>query len=86
MYKRQVLHDPEPNAYFMGYTENTLDFRLLFWVTDELLRSNSDVALGVYHELKEAGIQIPVQRRVVQMKENVDPEDQIDSQSPLTSE
>ena len=70
-----VLHDPEPSAYFLGYNENRLDFRLLFWVTDELLRSNSDVALGVYRELRAAGIQIPVQRHVVQMKENIDPPD-----------
>lgn len=82
-----VISEPEPAAYFLGYTDNTLDFRLLFWVTKNLLRSNSDVALGVYHELKEAGIEVPVQRRVVQLKGKVDdPPPPLQSSPPEVSE
>jgi potassium-dependent mechanosensitive channel len=56
----RVLRDPEPRALFVGFGDNSLNFRLLFWVHfEEGLSAQSDVALKIFDFLKENNIEIP---------------------------
>jgi small-conductance mechanosensitive channel len=57
---KRVLRDPSPQPLFVGFGENSLNFRLLFWVRfEEGLATQSDVVLKIYDILKENNIEIP---------------------------
>jgi len=56
----RVLRDPEPRPLFIGFGDNSLNFRLLFWVHfEEGLATQSDVALKIFDILKKNNIEIP---------------------------
>ena len=54
-----VLDSPEPQAFFNGFGDNYLDFALYYWLSDNVLETKSEVALGVHDTIKEAGIDTP---------------------------
>lgn len=56
----KVINDPVPVPLFVGFGDNSLDFRLLFWVRfEDGLKTQSDVAIKIYDLLKENKIEIP---------------------------
>jgi small-conductance mechanosensitive channel len=57
-----VLKDPEPLATFQGFGEYYLEFKLYFWLSQNLIVAPSDVAIGIYKTLKEEGVKMPVQK------------------------
>jgi small-conductance mechanosensitive channel len=63
-----VIKDPEPMILFLGFKEFSADFRVLFWVTDNILSTTSAVSIGIYNALKEAGIEIPIPKREIMEK------------------
>jgi small-conductance mechanosensitive channel len=70
----RVLRDPEPRPLFLGFGDNSLNFRLLFWVHfEEGLATQSDVALKIFDILKENNIEIPFPQLDLHIKHaNVD--------------
>ncbi|MBN2699323.1 MAG: mechanosensitive ion channel [Bacteroidales bacterium] len=55
-----VSEDPPPRAYFVGFGESSLDFRLLAWSDIEhRLQVESDLAVAINRKINEAGIEIP---------------------------
>ncbi len=60
-----VMREPKPSVYFLGFGDNSLDFELRFWVPQVRLhkRVGSEVAMKIAHEFQEAGIEIPAPRR-----------------------
>jgi len=67
-----VLQDPEPLATFNAFGEYYLEFKLYFWLTENLIVAQSDIAIGVYKALKEAGVKMPLPKQEVKKEENVD--------------
>ena len=63
-----VLDDPEPIPTFNGFGDYFLDFTLLYWVTGNILKTKTEVALTVYRRLKEAGIDKPRPQQDVQLR------------------
>lgn len=60
----QVNKYPAPKAFFIGFGESSLDFRLLAWADiDVRLAVESDLNVAVNRKLKEAGIGIPFPQR-----------------------
>ena len=57
-----VLKEPEPLATFQGFGEYYLEFKLYFWLSQNLIVAPSDVAIGIYKALNEAEIKMPVPR------------------------
>jgi small-conductance mechanosensitive channel len=56
----KVIPYPEPMPLFVGFGDNSLNFRLLFWVHfEDGLKTQSDVAIKIYNLLKENNIEIP---------------------------
>ena len=55
-----VLKDPEPMAVFQGFGEYYLEFKVYFWLSDNLIQAQSDISIGIYKELIEAGVKMPV--------------------------
>ncbi|MCI0665386.1 MAG: mechanosensitive ion channel [Acidobacteria bacterium] len=69
-----VMHDPGPSVLFLGFGDNSLDFELQFWVPEARLhkRVNSEVAMTVAREFREAGINTPAQKRELYVS-SIDP-------------
>jgi len=60
----EVRKHPAPKAYFLGFGESALDFRLLAWVhLDIRLEVESQLKVDINRRLKEAGIEIPFPQR-----------------------
>lgn len=58
-----VISYPEPMVLFTGFKDFYLEFRILFWVSDNLLQATSDVSLGIWQRLNEAGIRTPIPKQ-----------------------
>ena len=63
-----VLTDPEPLATFQGFGENYLEFKLYFWLSKNLIVAQSEVSIGIYKALKEAGIKMPMPKQEMYIK------------------
>lgn len=55
-----VLKEPEPLPTFQGFGDYYLEFKLYYWLTENLIVAQSDVAIAVYKRLKEANIATPM--------------------------
>ena len=65
-----VLKEPEVRALFSEFGDNSLNFRLRFWVPYELgLVVKSDISLAIYNKFKEIGIKIPFPQQDIYIKE-----------------
>ncbi len=63
-----TLEDPPPNAFFLAFGENTLEFSLRFWTRFDVgFSTRSAVAVAVERALREAGLAAPVPHRVVRL-------------------
>jgi len=60
---KDVISYPEPMVLFTGFKDFYLEFRVLFWVSDNMLQATSDVSLGIWQKLHEAGIKTPVPKQ-----------------------
>ncbi len=65
-----ILKFPSPLVLFQNMNESSLDFRVLFWVSDfEIWIAVRDQAMrAIYHSLKENGIEIPFPQRDLHIK------------------
>ncbi|GGZ79313.1 mechanosensitive ion channel family protein [Algibacter mikhailovii] len=72
----QAMNDPAPVALFSDFGDNSLNFRLRFWVHFELgLKSKSDVSIAIYNSFKEHGIEIPFPQQDIYIKSTPDKEE-----------
>jgi len=59
-----VIHNPKPEAFFLGFGESALNFELRFWTYHEAwFQLKSDVAVKLVKALREANIEIPLPQR-----------------------
>ncbi|MEI7980797.1 MAG: mechanosensitive ion channel domain-containing protein [Bacteroidota bacterium] len=61
----KILKDPKPLVYFTLVGQSSLDFELLFWISEkgEGRSTKSDVLFGVFKKLKENNVKVPIPRR-----------------------
>ncbi|MCO6512136.1 MAG: mechanosensitive ion channel [Aridibacter famidurans] len=61
----EILEEPPPQIIFVGFGDNSLDFQLRVWADNESTWwiTRSDLYIGVYKALNEAGIEIPFPQR-----------------------
>ena len=60
----KVRKTPAPSAFFLGFGESSLDFRMLAWTNiDYRLTVESELNVSINNKLKEAGIEIPFPQR-----------------------
>jgi len=58
-----TLKDPEPVATFLGFGEYFLEFKLYFWLNENLMVAPSDIAISIYETLQKEGINMPMPRQ-----------------------
>ena len=65
-----VLKDPEPLVFFDGLGESSLDFILLYWISDNLetRRIKSEILFRIFAVLKENNIEIPFPQRDIHLR------------------
>jgi small-conductance mechanosensitive channel len=65
-----VMIDPPPAAFFLGFGESALSFELRFWSArqDTWFQLKSDVAIGVAQALREANIEVPFPQRDLHLR------------------
>ena len=61
-----VLKDPKPIATFQHFGEYYLEFKLYFWLSDNLMVAQSEINIGVFKALKEANITMPIPKTDMQ--------------------
>ena len=57
-----VLKDPKFIATFKGFGEYYLEFKVYFWLSQNIMTAHSEVAIGIYKALKAANIKMPIQK------------------------
>lgn len=69
-----VRSQPEPVAFFMGFGESSLDFRVQMWVTDasDATSISSDLRNSILASLTANGINIPFPQRDLWIRESTD--------------
>lgn len=60
---RDVLQEPEPMATFLAFGEYYLEFKLYFWLSDNLIMAPSDIAIDIYEALQKSGIKMPLPKQ-----------------------
>ena len=64
-----VLQVPAPWALFDGFGDSSLNFRIRIWTAMDVgMTTKSDVAMGIYDALAEAGIEIPFPQQDLHVK------------------
>lgn len=66
-----VLKDPPPIAFFLGFGESSLDFELKFWLQDPLIgkRVTSQLGCAIWRSFKEKEIEIPYPQRDLHLRD-----------------
>jgi len=61
----KILKDPKPLVYFTLVGQSSLDFELLFWISEkgEGRSTKSDVLFGVFQKLKDNNVKVPIPRQ-----------------------
>ncbi|MGB5307133.1 MAG: mechanosensitive ion channel protein MscS, partial [Gammaproteobacteria bacterium] len=65
-----LLKEPAPQVVFDGFGDNSLDFLLRAWVSDndQFVTIRSQIALAVNRELSARGIEIPFPQRDLHLR------------------
>jgi potassium-dependent mechanosensitive channel len=87
-----ILKDPSPGAYFVGFGDSTLDFDLRIYIADVSVYSGvqHDVHTNIARQFQEGGIDIAFPQRVIRIAElpsvNVNPQQsQLKDSNPGTN-
>ena len=66
----QIMTHPEPKVFMENFGDNSVDFRILFWVEsmDFWLETKADVMMGIFEAFHENGIEIPFPQRDLYLK------------------
>lgn len=69
----KAIQEPEPRAFFLGFGDSSLDFRVLAWTDlEHRLELESELKVAINWKLKEASIEIPFPQRDLHIR-SVDP-------------
>jgi small-conductance mechanosensitive channel len=61
-----VLKDPKPLATLKSFGEYYLEFKLYFWLSENLIVAQSEVNISIYRALKDAGVTMPIPKTDIQ--------------------
>jgi small-conductance mechanosensitive channel len=81
----QVLVDPAPHIFFIGFGDSSLDFELGLWTAEMLQnpkRFRSEINYAVEKALRENGIEIPFPQRDLHIRSGTLPITQLPTKTP----
>jgi MscS family membrane protein len=67
-----LVPDPEPRVRFRNLGDSALEFQLMGWIEEPVLRGRAldELNTAVYKRFGEAGIEIPFPQRTVHMQKD----------------
>jgi small-conductance mechanosensitive channel len=68
-----TMQTPESFVLFEGQIEQSLQFKLYYWIMSDFFKTRSEINLAIYSELKSMGVELPIpvyQIQSVQHKES----------------
>jgi small-conductance mechanosensitive channel len=71
MAHKDVLKDPEPQATFQGYGDYYLNFKLYFWLSDNIIVAKSELFIQIYETMKKSGVNMPIPLTEFKKKEKI---------------
>ncbi len=73
--RNRIMKNPEPKVYMQNFGENSVDFRLLFWVeTMEIwIDMRAEVMSAIFDAFSENDVEIPFPKRDLYIKSITDP-------------
>jgi len=65
-----LVKDPEPLVFFNALGESSLNFTLLFWISDYIQgrRIKSEILFSIFRVFKENNIEIPFPQRDLHLR------------------
>ena len=80
----EVLRDPAPRAFFMGYGDSAINFELRVWPShfNQAAQVKNDLAASVYDAVNAAGMSIPFPQREVRLLRDPVPDSNADIVKP----
>lgn len=71
--KNEILSLPEPKVFVQNFADSSVEFRLLFWVSnfDTWLGVRNQVMLDTYEAFDTSGIEIPFPQRDIHVRTNI---------------
>lgn len=68
----QVLNDPLPQAFALGFGDSSIDFELKFWIHDPLIRLSvtSQLVCNIWQAFADNDIEIPYPQRDLHIRSN----------------
>lgn len=71
--KNEILSLPEPRVFVHNFADSSVEFRLLFWVSnfDTWIGVRNQVMLDTYEAFDASGIEIPFPQRDIHVKTNI---------------
>ncbi len=70
----EIFPEPEPQALFLGFGDNSIDFELRFWTNATgWVGLRSEMMTAIYEKLNAAGIEIPFPQRDLHLR-TIDPD------------
>ncbi|MCU0368990.1 MAG: mechanosensitive ion channel [Cyclobacteriaceae bacterium] len=64
-----TMQTPEPFVLFEGQVEQSLQFKVYYWVMTDFFKARSEINLRIYHELKAMGVEVPIPFYQIQSKQ-----------------
>jgi len=67
----RILKNPNPVSYLIDFGDNSINFRLCFWITDPekgLFNVKSDLLVAIWQAFKDNDVEIPFPQRDVYIK------------------
>lgn len=55
-----VLATPEPFVLFEGQLDQSLQFKIYYWLVSEIFKTRCELNIQIYRELKELGVELPI--------------------------
>lgn len=68
--KPDILAEPAPQTFFLGFGDNSLDFELKYWTenTERWFAQKSEIISEIYKALTDANIEIPFPQRDLHLR------------------
>ena len=80
----EVLREPAPRAFFMGYGDSSINFELRVWPShfNQAAQVKNDLAAAVYDAVNAAGMSFPFPQREVRLLRDPVPDSNVDIVKP----
>lgn len=68
-----VQATPEPFVLFEGQLDQSLQFKIYYWLVSDIFKTRCELNLQIYRELKELGVELPIPVQEIRTNADIQP-------------